>query len=136
MTSMSTVLTYGTFDLFHIGHVRLLRRLSGYGDRLIVGCSTDEFNTLKGKKCVMPYDQRCEILNACKFVSKIIPENSWEQKEEDVIKENVQVFGIGDDWRGAFDHLRQFCRVVYLPRTEGISTTELREAVKTMYHLG
>ncbi|WP_412505906.1 adenylyltransferase/cytidyltransferase family protein [Roseovarius sp. SYSU LYC5161] len=133
---MSTVLTYGTFDLFHIGHVRLLRRLSGYGDRLIVGCSTDEFNTLKGKKCVMPYDQRCEILNACKFVSKIIPENSWEQKEEDVIKENVQVFGIGDDWRGAFDHLRQFCRVVYLPRTEGISTTELREAVKTMYHLG
>jgi glycerol-3-phosphate cytidylyltransferase len=123
---MSTVLTYGTFDLFHIGHVRLLRRLSGYGDRLIVGCSTDE----------MPYDQRCEILNACKFVSKIIPENSWEQKEEDIIKENVKVFGIGDDWRGAFDHLSQFCRVVYLPRTEGISTTELREAVKTMYHLG
>ena len=133
---MGTVLTYGTFDLFHIDHVRLLHRLSKYGDRLIVGCSTDEFNALKGKKCVMPYEHRCEILNACKFVSKIIPETTWEQKEEDIRKENVQIFGMGNDWYGKFDHLSQYCRVVYLPRTDGISTTELRGHVNTMFQMG
>jgi glycerol-3-phosphate cytidylyltransferase len=133
---MSIVITYGTFDLFHIGHVRLLRRLSKYGDQLIVGCSTDEFNALKDKKCVMPYEHRCEILNACKYVSKVIPETTWEQKEEDIRNENVDVFGIGDDWNGKFDYLSRYCKVVYLPRTDGISTTTLREYVQTLYQMG
>ncbi len=130
---MTTVLTYGTFDLFHIGHVRLLRRLAALGDRLIVGCSTDAFNATKGKKCVMPYAHRVELLEACKYVSLVIPENGWEQKRGDVMEHEVDVFGMGDDWTGKFDTLKDLCEVVYLPRTSGISTTELRQTVRAMY---
>lgn len=132
---MKTVLTYGTFDLFHLGHVRLLRRLSALGDRLIVGCSTDEFNDIKGKRSVMSYAQRVEILESCRFVSKVIPENTWEQKREDILREKVDVFGMGSDWEGKFDALCDIVQVVYLPRTEGVSTTQLREHVLQNYVL-
>jgi len=130
---MKTVITYGTFDLFHIGHVRLLRRLSEYGDRLIVGCSTDDFNSVKGKSCVMPFEHRVEVLLSCKFVSKVLPEESWDQKKADILREQADVFGIGNDWVGKFDYLNSLCRVVYLPRTAGVSTTELRRTVQEMY---
>lgn len=133
---MKTVITYGTFDLFHLGHVRLLHRLSNLGDRLVVGCSTDEFNATKGKKCIMPFEHRQEILDACRFVDKVIPERNWEQKREDIIKEKAAIFCMGDDWLGKFDDLKDLCEVVYLPRTEDISTTDLRKSIIELYRKG
>jgi len=124
-----TVLTYGTFDLFHIGHVRLLRRLSEMGDRLIVACSTDEFNAIKGKTCVMPYAERAEVLRACNYVSEVIAENDWAQKRADIQEHDVDIFAMGDDWAGKFDDLADLCEVVYLPRTENVSTTDLKKRV-------
>ena len=128
---MKTILTYGTFDLFHVGHVRLLKRLKASGDRLVVGCSTDEFNALKGKKCIFPYQDRAEILSSCRYVDYVFPEENWEQKVDDVKKYSADVFAMGDDWVGKFDFLESEtdCRVIYLPRTEGISTTEVRSTV-------
>lgn len=128
---MITVITYGTFDLFHVGHVRLLRRLKERGDRLIVGCSTDEFNAQKGKRCIIGFEDRVEILNACKFVDKVIPETCWEQKQADITELNIDIFAMGDDWAGSFDYLKNLCEVVYLPRTESISTTAIREIIAT-----
>lgn len=127
---MTTVLTYGTFDLFHIGHVQLLRRASKFGDRLVVGVSTDEFNASKGKRSVMPYTDRASIVRAMRYVDKVIPEHDWDQKVEDIRKNDVDIFVMGDDWRGKFDHLSEHCEVKYLPRTSGISTTELKQALK------
>jgi glycerol-3-phosphate cytidylyltransferase len=121
-----TVLTYGTFDLFHIGHLNILKRLRELGDRLIVGVSTDEFNAIKGKKPVVPFEQRIEIVSAIRYVDLAIPEENWAQKREDIQKYGVDVFGIGEDWRGKFDDLEDKVEVVYLPRTSGISTTELK----------
>lgn len=132
---MITVLTYGTFDLFHFGHVRLLKRLSGLGDRLIVGCSSDEFNMLKGKKTVVPYEQRREILLSCRYVSDVFPENNWEQKRDDIIREKADIFGMGHDWTGKFDDLSDAVKVIYLPRTDGISTTELKQSMGAMQSL-
>ncbi len=129
---MKTVLTYGTFDLFHLGHVRLLRRLAALGDELIVGCSTDEFNHLKNKKSAMSFEHRMEILEACRYVTKVIPERDWDQKQIDIERENVDIFGMGDDWKGKFDHLKEFCEVVYLPRTEDISTSLLVNEIKSL----
>lgn len=129
---MVTVVTYGTFDLFHFGHVRLLKRLSALGDRLVVGCSSDEFNELKGKKSVVPYTQRREILLSCRYVSEVFPEHDWEQKRGDIIREGADIFGMGNDWTGKFDDLADIVRVIYLPRTDGISTTELKEHVSAM----
>ena len=126
---MKTVITYGTFDMFHIGHLNLLKRLKNMGDKLIVGISTDEFNNLKNKKNLIPYEQRKAIVEAIKYVDKVIPENSWEQKINDIIKYNVDIFAIGNDWRGKFDFLKEYCEVVYLPRTEGISTTQLKHSL-------
>ncbi len=123
------VLTYGTFDLFHIGHLKLLKRLSELGDELVVAVSTDEFNELKGKKTIIPYEQRAEIVESIKYVSKVIPENNWEQKVEDIKKYSVDIFSMGHDWEGKFDDLKEYCEVVYLPRTEGISSTELKSAL-------
>ena len=124
-----TVLTYGTFDLFHIGHLNILKRLSALGDRLIVGVSTDEFNALKGKKPVVPFDQRIEIVRSIRYVDDAIPEDRWEQKREDIAKYGVDVFGIGEDWKGKFDDLGDSVEVVYLPRTSGISTTEMKRVL-------
>lgn len=129
---MKTVITYGTFDLFHLGHVRLLRRLAALGDRLVVGCSTDEFNDLKGKKSVMDYSQRVEILESCRYVDKVLPEQDWSQKRADIISEKADIFGMGNDWEGRFDDLSDICEVVYLPRTLDISTTLLREEVQKL----
>ena len=121
------VLTYGTFDMFHIGHLNLLKRAKKLGDYLIVGVSTDEFNALKGKRAFMPYEHRAEIVSSIKYVDKVIPETRWEQKIEDVKKYGVDVFVMGNDWKGKCDFLKDYCEVIYLQRTEGISSTELRE---------
>src|SRR5690554_5484936 len=128
--SSRTIITYGTFDMFHIGHLKLLRRLKEMGDKLIVGVSTDEFNALKGKKTLIPYDQRSAIVEAIDCVDLVVPEENWEQKIEDIKKYDVDVFAIGDDWRGKFDFLEEYCEVVYLSRTKNISTTELRRYPK------
>lgn len=120
------VLTYGTFDMFHIGHLRLLNRLKALGDRLIVAVSSDEFNEIKGKKTLIPYNQRALIVEHIKCVDKVIPEHNWEQKVEDIKKYNVDIFAMGNDWEGKFDFLKEYCEVVYLPRTENISTTQLK----------
>jgi|SRR5690554_1068549 len=125
-----TVITYGTFDMFHIGHLKLLRRLSEMGDKVIVAVSTDEFNELKGKKTLIPYDQRAAIVEAIDCVDLVIPEESWEQKLSDVTAYGVDVFAIGEDWKGQFDFLGEHCEVVYLPRTKNISTTELKRSLK------
>jgi glycerol-3-phosphate cytidylyltransferase len=124
------VLTYGTFDMFHIGHLKLLERLSKLGSKLIVAVSTDEFNSLKGKKTIIPYEQRASIVEAIKYVDMVIPENNWDQKVEDIKKYNVDIFSMGHDWEGKFDELKEYCEVVYLPRTEGISSTDLKDTLK------
>ncbi|WP_431711907.1 adenylyltransferase/cytidyltransferase family protein [Glutamicibacter uratoxydans] len=126
---MKTVLTYGTFDLFHIGHLNILKRLKAQGDRLIVGVSTDDFNAIKGKRPIVPFDQRIEIVRSIRFVDEAIPEESWEQKREDIRKYNVDVFGIGEDWKGKFDDLEDEVEVIYLPRTTGVSTTEMKRVL-------
>ena len=125
-----TILTYGTFDMFHIGHLKLLKRLSQLGDRLIVAVSSDEFNELKGKKTIIPYEQRAMIVEAIKYVDMVIPEHHWEQKVEDIKKYDVDIFAMGHDWEGKFDELKEHCEVKYLTRTEGISTTALKEQLK------
>lgn len=124
-----TVLTYGTFDLLHVGHLRLLQRLRALGDRLIVGVSTDEFNLSKSKRCIIPYEQRADLIANLKQVDLVIPESSWEQKRADVLKYNVDIFAMGNDWKGKFDDLGDLCKVVYLERTEGVSTTEIKSAL-------
>ena len=121
------VITYGTFDLFHYGHLRLLKRAKELGDKLIVAVSTNEFNKVKGKNCVYPYEHRSKIVEAIKYVDKVIPERNWEQKRNDIMKYKIDIFVMGDDWKGKFDDLKDLCKVVYLPRTPGISTTELKK---------
>lgn len=121
------VLTYGTFDLLHKGHIRLLKRAKELGGYLIVAISTDEFNAIKGKKSYFSYEDRKEILQAIKYVDEVIPETNWEQKICDVRENNVDIFVMGDDWKGKFDFLKEYCEVVYLPRTEGISATKIKK---------
>lgn len=129
-----TVITYGTFDLLHKGHIRLLKRAKDLGDYLIVAISTDEFNAIKRKKSYFPYEDRKEILEAIKYVDEVIPETNWEQKIQDVIEHNVDIFVMGDDWKGKFDFLKDYCEVVYLPRTEGISATKIKTDLnETLY---
>ncbi|WP_343208477.1 glycerol-3-phosphate cytidylyltransferase [Anaerolentibacter hominis] len=123
---MKKVITYGTFDLFHVGHVNILRRAKALGDYLIVAISTDEFNAIKNKKAYYSYEERKQILEACRYVDEVIPENNWEQKIDDVKNNNVDIFVMGDDWTGKFDFLQDYCEVVYLPRTEGISSTKIK----------
>ena len=127
---MKKVLTYGTFDLLHQGHVNILKRAKELGDYLIVGLSTDEFNELKHKEAYHTYEERKAILEAIRYVDEVIPENSWEQKVEDVAKYGVDVFVMGDDWKGEFDFLKKQCEVVYLPRTRGISTSKIKNDLK------
>ena len=127
---MKRVMTYGTFDLLHYGHINILKRAKSLGDYLIVGLSSDEFNELKGKKSVMSYEERKEILESIRYVDKVIKESNWEQKVDDIIKYNIDVFVIGDDWEGKFYFLKEYCEVVYLPRTKSISTTLLKEIIQ------
>lgn len=122
----NTCITYGTFDLFHIGHLNLLKRIKAMCTNLIVAVSTDEFNTLKGKHCVIPYEQRAAIVASSKYVTKVIPEETWDQKKNDITQYNVDCFIMGDDWTGKFDYLTEYCDVLYIPRTPDISTTELK----------
>lgn len=129
---MTTVLTYGTFDLFHIGHLRLIERLAAMGDRLIVGVSTDEFNAGKGKKSVVSYDDRAAIVGAIKGVDLVLPERAWEQKRADIVEHGVDIFVMGDDWTGKFDELSDVCEVRYLPRTSGVSSTDIKEMLRTL----
>lgn len=124
---MKKVITYGTFDLLHKGHIHLLRRAKELGDYLIVALSTDEFNARKGKKAYYDYEHRKIVVEAVRYVDEVIPEVSWEQKVADVKKYDIDIFVMGDDWRGEFDFLRAHCDVVYLPRTAGISTTKIKE---------
>lgn len=127
---MKRILTYGTFDLTHLGHINLLKRAKQLGDYLIVGLSTDEFNAGKGKSSIFPYEHRKVILEAIRYVDLVIPEASWEQKIIDVQKYCVDIFVMGDDWVGKFDFLKDYCQVIYLPRTNDISTTAIKDIVK------
>ncbi|MFC4620436.1 glycerol-3-phosphate cytidylyltransferase [Camelliibacillus cellulosilyticus] len=124
---MKRVITYGTYDLLHWGHVNLLKRAKELGDHLIVGLSTDEFNSIKHKEAYHSYENRKMILESIRYVDEVIPENHWDQKIEDVINHKVDIFVMGDDWKGKFDFLKDYCEVVYLPRTVGISTTKIKE---------
>lgn len=126
---MTRVITYGTFDLLHYGHLNLLRRAKAQGDYLIVALSTDEFNwNEKQKKCYFTYEQRKEMLEALRYVDLVIPETCWEQKRTDIHRYQVDTFVMGDDWAGKFDFLREEgANVVYLPRTPEISTTQIKQ---------
>ena len=123
---MRRVITYGTFDLLHYGHINLLRREKEMGDYLVVALSSDEFNAGKGKKSFFTYEERKAMLEAIRYVDMVIPEESWEQKMTDVDKYEIDVFVMGDDWEGKFDFLKEKCEVVYLPRTPEISTTKIK----------
>ncbi|MDD6604101.1 MAG: glycerol-3-phosphate cytidylyltransferase [Eubacteriales bacterium] len=135
---MRRVLTYGTFDLLHYGHIEILRRAKALGDYLIVALSTDEFNALKGKVAYHSYETRKKMLEAIRYVDLVIPENSWEQKLDDVKTYHIDTVVMGSDWAGSdkFDYLKDYCQVVYLDRTPGVSTTmikndlQLKEAVR------
>ena len=127
ITLMKKILTYGTFDLLHFGHINLLSRAKDLGDYLIVGLSTDEFNKGKNKQAYHSFENRKLILESIRFVDEVIPENTWDQKIQDVIKHDIDVFVMGDDWKGKFDFLKEYCEVVYLPRTIGISTSQIKD---------
>jgi len=123
---MKKVITYGTFDLFHIGHWNLLKRAKNQGDYLIVAISTDKFNTDKGKTSSMNFSERKEVVQSISFVDEVITEDDWGQKISDVKLHNIDVFVIGDDWENKFDFLKKYCKVTYLKRTKGISTTLIK----------
>lgn len=123
---MKRVITYGTFDVLHFGHINLLKRAKELGDYLIVGCSSEEFNRIKNKKSYYTYEQRKMILEAVRYVDLVIPEDNWDQKRSDIIKYCADIFVMGDDWKGKFDDLKDICQVVYLPRTPDVSSTQTR----------
>jgi len=131
---MAIVITYGTFDLFHVGHSRLLQRARSLGSHLVVGVSTDEFNLSKGKRAINSYEERREILLASRYVDDVFAEECWEQKRSDIMRFSAAIFTIGDDWVGKFDNLSDLCAVVYLSRTNGISTTYIRNNVVDIYN--
>jgi glycerol-3-phosphate cytidylyltransferase len=126
---LKTVITYGTFDLFHVGHVRLLKRLRALGDRLVVGLSTDEFNKIKGKETVVSYTHRKEIVSAIAYVDSVFPEHNWDQKLDDIRREKADIFAMGDDWAGKFDDLADHVSVIYVPRTPHVSSTDLKNVL-------
>ena len=123
---MKRVLTYGTYDVLHYGHINLLRRAKDLGDYLIVALSTDEFNAIKNKKSYYSYEQRKKILESIRYVDLVIPETNWEQKVSDIEKYQADIFVMGDDWEGKFDFLKKYCEVIYLPRTPDVSSTQTK----------
>ncbi len=127
---MKKVLTYGTFDLLHSGHIRLLRRAKELGDYLVVAVSSDEFNAIKHKKAYFPFETRKEVLESIRYVDEVIREDDWDQKIEDIKNYDIDVFVMGDDWQGKFDNLKEYCNVIYLPRTKKISTTKIKNDLK------
>ncbi len=128
---MKKIITYGTYDLLHYGHINLLQRAKALGDYLIVALSTDEFNwDSKQKKCYFTYEQRKRLLESVRYVDLVIPEENWEQKINDVKEFKIDTFVMGDDWAGKFDFLKEYCDVVYLPRTPEISTTQIKNDLK------
>ena len=124
---MKRIITYGTFDVLHYGHVNLLKRAKALGDYLIVGLSSDEFNQIKNKKSYYTYEQRKIILESCRYVDLVIPEYNWEQKTYDIQTYNVDIFVMGDDWEGKFDFLKKYCEVIYLPRTPNVSSRQTKK---------
>lgn len=126
---MKRVITYGTFDMLHYGHINLLKRAKAKGDYLIVALSTNEFNEIKGKKCFFDYNERKLLLESIRYVDLVIPECNWEQKKSDILRYDVDTFIIGDDWKGKFDFLADICEVVYLDRTPEISTTMIKSSL-------
>lgn len=132
--AMRRVITYGTYDLLHYGHINLLRRAHALGDYLVVALSTDTFNLkMKNKVCVQTYEERKLILESLRFVDLVIPEENWEQKQDDIRLYKIDVFCMGSDWEGKFDFLKPLCDVEYLPRTEGISTTQRKNDVVQIF---
>ena len=123
---MRKVITYGTFDLLHYGHINILKRAKEQGDYLIVALSTNEFNEIKGKKSYFSYEERKKLVQSIRYVDLVLPENNWEQKIEDLKEYKIDVFVMGDDWKGKFDFLKEHCEVVYLERTPEISTTKIK----------
>ena len=121
------ILTYGTFDLLHKGHINLFSRAKKLGDVLVVGLSTDEFNREKGKRSYFTFSERYKLLRLVPSIDLIIPESSWEQKIDDINKYNIDIFVMGSDWTGKFDYLKDYCEVVYLPRTDDISSSQIKE---------
>ena len=127
---MKRVITYGTFDLIHYGHINLLERAKKLGDYLVVGLSTNEFNEIKNKKCYFSFEERKRLLEAVRYVDLVIPEESWEQKRKDIELYQIDTFVMGNDWEGKFDDLKDICEVVYLDRTPEISTTKIKKELK------
>ncbi|RHD98075.1 glycerol-3-phosphate cytidylyltransferase [Agathobacter rectalis] len=127
---MKRVITYGTFDLIHYGHINLLERAKKMGDYLIVGLSTNQFNEEKNKKCYFSFEERKRLLEAIRYVDLVIPEECWEQKRSDIEMYHVDTFVMGDDWSGKFDDLKDICDVVYLSRTPEVSTTKIKKELK------
>lgn len=123
---MKKVMTYGTFDLLHWGHIHLLERAKSLGDHLTVAVSTDEFNQSKNKVAYYSYKNRKKMLEAVRYVDQVVPEECWEQKIDDILRLDIDLFVIGDDWQGKFDFLEEYCEVIYLPRTKGVSTTKVK----------
>jgi glycerol-3-phosphate cytidylyltransferase len=123
---MKRIITYGTFDVMHYGHIYLLERLRALGNYLCVGVSSDEFNKTKGKNTILPYSERSRLVNSIKYVDHVFMEENWEQKEHDIIKYNIDIFGMGDDWIGKFDYLNGKVKVIYLPRTPNISSSIIK----------
>ena len=127
---MKRIITYGTFDLLHYGHINLFKRAKMLGDYLIVALSTDEFNRIgKDKACYFPYDKRKQLVESIRYVDLVIPENDWEQKISDINEYKIDVFVMGDDWKGKFDYLKEYCEVVYLERTPEISTSQIKQDI-------
>lgn len=124
---MRKIITYGTFDLLHYGHINILKRAKELGDYLVVALSTNEFNEIKGKKCYFSYEERKRLVQAIRYVDLVIPEYNWDQKIDDVKEYKIDVFVMGNDWKGKFDFLEEYCEIVYLERTPEISTTKIKE---------
>ena len=128
---MSRIITFGTYDVLHIGHIRLLKRAKSLGSHLIVNVSSDGLNrNKKGREPIYPLKSRLEIISSLRFVNEVFVEDSLELKAEYITSKNAETLVMGDDWRGRFDHLNEYCKVVYLPRTPSNSTTEVTEIIK------